>query len=293
MHSDEQLRSKTERQLDEIQSQLVACRPDELQPHPSYDRHNLAPSASQLTAIAALGDSPFREPILVTRDRTIVDGHARWKVALLAKRPKLLCMEYQLDKVEALRMLLRTHRRLRGFTPFERISLALDLKPFFQEKAKSNQRMGGRKEGLSNLTTVHVRNQIAIEAGVSCGNVTKFEQLMETAHPKVRQAAQTGEISLHKAWKWRTLSPEEQLSALHFDQAKRGTKRVVSQLIRRLARKRSPASPTRRKLGDLLQGFSIPRSQRLDSVEVIVINAPGNIAFLTPEAIQALRKLEG
>jgi len=245
-----------------------------------------------LAALAALGDLAFREPLLITRDRTIVDGYARWRLARLTSRPMLLCMEHQLNEAEALQMLLRTHRRLNGFIPVNRISLALDLKPFFQERARSNQRTRGQKDGSSNLTTVHVRTSIAIEAGVSTGNVTKFEQLMMTAHPKVQQAAQAGEISLHKAWQWRMLSPEEQLSALHLDQAKKGTRGIVRQLIRRHVAKRSPTSPTPRSLGDLLRGSALAESKELDLIPVIVLNVPGNIVFLTPGAMQILGVLE-
>ena len=271
---------------------LATYRVDELRPHPSYDRHNLAVSASQLAALVALGDLAFREPLLITRDRTIVDGYARWKLAQLTGRPTLLCMEYQLDETEALQMLLQTHRRLNGFIPFNRIGLALDLKPFFQQRARSNQRAHGQEDGLSNLTKVNVRSQIAIEAGVSTGNVTKFEQLMKTAHPKVQQAAQAGEISLHKAWRWRDLSPEEQLNELHLDQAKKGTKRTVRQLIRTHVEKRSPTPPTPRTLGDLLRGSAIAESRELDSIAVIVINVPGSIAFLTQGAMQTFGALE-
>ena len=115
---------------------------------------------------------------------------------------------------------------------------------------------------------------------MSTGNVTKFEQLMKTAHPKVQQAAQAGEISLHKAWRWRDLSPEEQLNELHLDQA------------RTHVEKRSPTPPTPRTLGDLLRGSAIAESRELDSIAVIVINVPGSIAFLTQGAMQTFGALE-
>src|SRR2546421_9733189 len=106
-------------------------------------------------------------------------------------------------------MLLRTHRRVEAFIAVNRIALALDLKPFFQERARSNHRNDSQRYDSSNLTRGDVRAQIAIEAGVSAGNVTKFEQLVKTAHPKLLKAAQAGGISLHKAWGWRALSFEE------------------------------------------------------------------------------------
>src|SRR5204863_1942124 len=106
----------------------------------------------------------------------IIDGHARWRLAQLTKRRMLRCVEYQLDEKEALQMLLRTHRRVDGFIAVNRIALALDLKPFFQERARSNHRNDSQRYDSSNLTRGDVRAQIAIEAGVTAGNVTEFEQ---------------------------------------------------------------------------------------------------------------------
>jgi hypothetical protein len=71
--------------------QLVTCRLDELRPHPSYVQHRLAVSASQLSTLAELGDLAFREPIVITQDRTIIDGYARVKFAQLKERQTLPC----------------------------------------------------------------------------------------------------------------------------------------------------------------------------------------------------------
>src|SRR5689334_822354 len=43
--------------------QLVICRRDELRAHPSYLRHNLSVTASQLSALNAKGELAFRDPI--------------------------------------------------------------------------------------------------------------------------------------------------------------------------------------------------------------------------------------
>src|SRR5438270_10336132 len=109
---------------------------------------------------------------------------------------------------------------------------------------------------------------------------------MKIAHPKVQQAAQAGNISLHKAWRWKDLSPQEQLKELHLDQAKKGTAGTVRRLIRRHVEKQSPTSPAPRNLGDLLRGSAVAGSGDLDSIAVIVINVPGNVAFLTQEAMR-------
>ena len=292
MESNGYSRTQTGHELDEgLKGQLVTCRPDELRPHPSYERHNLAVSASQLDALNALGDLAFEDPLLITADRKIINGYARWRLAQLTKRSILLCMECPLTEEEALQALLRTHRRVDGFVAVNRIALALDLKPFLQERAGSNRRAHSQNDDSSNLTRFDVRVQIAIEAGVSTGNVTKFEQLIQTAHPKVLQAAQAGEISLHKAWGWRALSSQEQLIELALDRCEKGTKRAISQLIRRHVDKGSPPSP-RRSLRDVLKNSARADPRELDSIPVIVVNVPGKIAFLTHEAFQTLGTLE-
>ena len=61
--------------------QLVTCRLDDLRPHPSYVRHHLAVPASQLSALAEQGDRAFLEPLMITQDRTILDGYGRLELA--------------------------------------------------------------------------------------------------------------------------------------------------------------------------------------------------------------------
>ena len=155
--------------------QLVTCRLDELRPHPSYVRHRLTVPASQLSALAERGDRAFLEPLMITQDRTILDGYARLELARLQGRATLPCIAYELTESEALHWLLQKHRRSNGLNDFSRILLALELEPWFKEKARSNQRAGGRNKGSSKLTEAErldVRSEIAAAAGVSVGNVS-------------------------------------------------------------------------------------------------------------------------
>ncbi len=193
------------------QCHLAAHRVDEVRPHPSYVRHRLSVSASQLSALAALGSLAFREPIAVTRDLTIIDGYARFQLAQRQGRETLFCLEYDLTEEEALRWLIQSHRPAWGLNAFGRVLLVLDLEPFLQGKARVNQRIGGQHKGSSNLTEaqkVDSRSELAAAAGVSVGNITKVKQLIEFAHPVIKQALKTDEISIHLAWQWReTASP--------------------------------------------------------------------------------------
>jgi hypothetical protein len=176
---------------------LVTCSLDELHPHPSYDRHHLTVPASQLSAIADRGDLALLEPLVITRDRTILDGYARLELARLRGRATLPCIEYDLTESEALHWLLQKHRRSNGLNDFSRILLALDLEPWFKEKARSNQRAGGHNKGSSKLTEAErldVRSEIAAAAGVSVGNLSKVKQLMMTAQPELLQPLRSREV---------------------------------------------------------------------------------------------------
>jgi hypothetical protein len=166
----------------DLVGRLVTCNLDELQPHSSYARHQLRVPASKLSALAQRGDFAFQEPLVIARDRTIVDGYARWELARLQGRATLPCIEYELTEAEALHWLLQMHLRPDGLSAFSRIllALALELEPWFKEKARSNQRAGGQNKGSSKLTgadRLDCRSAIAAAAGVSVGNVSKVKQL--------------------------------------------------------------------------------------------------------------------
>jgi len=288
VQSDEQLRSETGQQLDGVHGQLVACRPAELRPHPSYDRNNLAVSASQLAALAALGDLAFREPLLITGDRTIIDGYARWELARWQGRGTLPCIQYELTEEEALRWLLLRHCRSNGLNDFCRIRLALDLEPCFKEKALSHQRLGGRMKGSSNLTedaAVDVRKKIATAAAVSVGNVTKVKQLIGTAHPELLEALRAGEVSIHRAWKWSVKSQKRQTEALITHRGEKGVNKAIRDLISRQEPRSLPAAPD---LGSLVSRLSQLRGDECGPINLSVVRIPGKTIFVTEELLQSL-----
>ena len=268
--------------------QPVTCRLDELRPHPSYVQHHLTVPACKLSVLAERGDLAFREPLVITRDHTIVDGYARWELARLQGRATLPCIEYELTESEALHWLLQRHRRSDGLNAFTRIRLALDLEAGFKEKAQSNQQAGGQNKGSSKLTEaerVDVRKQIADAATVSVGNVTKVKQLIGTVHPELLEALRGDEISIHRAWKWSTESPNRQTEALRAYRAKKG----VSKAIRDLISRHEPTSlPTAPDLGSLVMRLAKLKPDECSSVNVSVIRVPGKAIFVTEELIQSL-----
>lgn len=286
MQTDANLRSETVR--NDLRGEFVTCRVAELHPHPSYMRHHFTVPASKLSVLAERGDLAFREPLVITKDRTIVDGYARLELARLVARQTLPCIEYELTEAEALRLLLQRHHRSNGLNAFNRVLLALDLEPSLREKALSNQRAGGQRKGSSKLTEagkVDVRSGIAEAAGVCDGNIAKVKRLMTTAHPEVLEALRGGEIRIHRAWKWSKEPSEQQIHLLRFFRGKRGIGKAIRSLISRHNRKCLPIVSD---LGRLIRVLSAINSTELRSVSVSAVNLSGKAVYVTEELIQAL-----
>jgi hypothetical protein len=284
--------SGTERQPDDNRGRLLTCHADELRPHPSYVRHNLAVHACQLSAIAELGPLAFREPLVITQDHLILDGFARWTLARLQGRSTLPCIEYEMSEAEALQNILQRHRRSSGLNDFIRICLALELEPFLKSRGRAKQQAGGQNKGSSILTKAErldVRKEIARIAGVSVGNVTKVKQLIVTAHSDIIKALREKELSIHRAWLWRKQSPEEQREKLWLNQSKRGIGKTIRHLLSPYLPKNSH---TALDISDLIKLVSMFQSGTLGSVRLVSINVPGKIVFVTEELLRTLEAQE-
>ena len=268
---------------------------DELHPHPSYIQHHLSVSVSQLSALAALGSLALREPIVVTGHGIIVDGYARLELARQRGHKTILCLQHNLTEEEALCWLIQSHRPSRGLNSYCRTLLALNLEPFLRKQAEANQRAGGENKNISSLTEAErldVRSEIAAAAGVSTGNVTKVNQLRKTAHPKVEQVLRAGGISIHRAWKWSRLSLQQQLRELEEYQNCKSANQTSRRLIQKHVARLSPNQLIPSSLGDLLKPFVANRSGALDSIIVTEVDAPGNVAYLTKDALRTLKSIE-
>jgi hypothetical protein len=227
---------------DQAAPQMVMRGTDTLKPHPSLLKQNLWPTNERLLKLAKYGNALFEQLLLITNEGLIVDGHARWLIARRQQRATMLCQMCQLTEQEALQRILQTQRRPEWLNPFSRVRLALDLEPWFREKARANQSAGGKEKLSSKLTEdrrLDCRKQIAEAAGVSSGNVTKVKQILGSpVSTQVMEALRIGEISIHRAWRLSKLSLREQETELR---SRRFKKHVAIQ-IRSLPSKHIPKS---------------------------------------------------
>jgi hypothetical protein len=272
---------------------LICCPIGELRPHPSYARHKLSVDASKLSCLSERGDLAFCDPIVVTRDRIVIDGYARLELAKRKGVPTLNCIERDLTLEEALEELLRAHCPSRGLTSFVRIELALDLEPYFREKARTNQEAGGKDKGSSKLTIaqrVDTRREVARVAGVSSGNVRKVRHILTHACSILLQAAREQEVSIHLADKWSRVPHAQQQQYLRLKRIEQGLQKTARKIVGELVARISPSTRGRQviRFSDLV-GLLNDRG----SIEVEILEIPGTTIFVTKDLFDALTPRQG
>ena len=271
---------------------LVCCPVAELRAHPSYARHKLSVDVSKLSALSERGDLAFCDPIVITHDRIVIDGYARLELAKRNGTPTLNCIERDVTPEEALEELIRAHCSSRGLTDFVRIELALDLEPYFREKARTNQEAGGKEKGSSKLTIaqpVDTRREVARVAGVSSGNVRKVKHILMGACLTLRQAARTREVSIHLADKWSHEPHARQQEYLRRRRIERGLKKRARNFVGELVKQLSPSTQERQ----VIRFSDLVGLLKNTSTDIEIVDAPGRTIFVTKELVDSLTPLQG
>lgn len=86
----------------------------------------------------------------------------------------------------------------RNLTETERYEIVQKFKDFFQKKAKENQSSGGK--GLTNLSKVNTRKEMAKATGVSEGTYNKLDKIMQSDNEEIKQKVRKKELSIDKAY---------------------------------------------------------------------------------------------
>ena len=132
------LPTQHERHDGSSRARLVDRSTTSLRPHPVY-LELFGPLAATRAQRVGQQTGSIQEPLLTTTDGTILDGHARWQVAIERAQPMLPCFEYELSEDEALQVVIERHRASEGLNDYGRIVLALRLEPYFREHCRRQQ----------------------------------------------------------------------------------------------------------------------------------------------------------
>jgi hypothetical protein len=266
---------------------LVTRNVNDLRPHPSWLRHNLTISSSDLSSWVE-SEYPQLAPISITRTAVIIDGYAQWELARRRNQRTVCCIEYDLNEDDALRFLLDRHRRFSLLNNYLRIILALDLEPKLKTAATQNKSVGGTYKDPSKLTEVgkvEVRVEIAKIAKVAVGNVTKVKQVIQKSDPKILDALQSGEIRIHRAWQWKDLPAAQQRENLTAWRLSGNINRKIRFLISRHANKEPLVIEEPLVLLRRLAMYNAPPES---AIRASVMDAPGKIIFISKEMLDAL-----
>lgn len=123
-----------------------------LLPHPGLVKHARGYSTQELSVHAKRVEAAYADPTIITHESLLLEGHAVWQLAKLQRRETLICIVRHMDQESALLHLLDRNRGSKGIGDYVRVLMALELEPWFQERAKANQRVGGREKGSTHLT---------------------------------------------------------------------------------------------------------------------------------------------
>ena len=136
------------------------------------------------------------------------------------------------------------------------------------------------------------RSELAAAAGVSPGNIRQVKQLIESAHPIIKQALKADEISIHLRMAVEKLPAQQQLEKL---EEHRSLQRYESDesatdsetCNETVATPIESTEPGRSSQDSHSQGAAL-----LDSIAISEIDAPGSIAYFTKSALRTLRSIE-
>jgi hypothetical protein len=131
-----------------------------------------------------------------------------------------------------------------------------------------------------------VRKDIASVAGVSTGNVTKVKQLVDPVIPAIRERLLRGDVSIHQAWQWRTLSDKEQRDALWAHLNRRDLKATIRQLVRNHTKSPTPSDQVDIAL-TVVRGLATFDPTDLT---VAVVDVPGRAVVVTRACYEELRR---
>ena len=138
----------------------------------------------------------------------VVDGHNRRNICL---KHKLDCKIYQLDtavyktKNDVINWMIENQLGRRNLSLTEKYEIVQKYKTVIETKAKQNMSNAGK--GLSTLSKVNTRKEMAKLVGTSEGTYSKLDKIYEANNSEVNEELKAGKISISKAYE--KVSPKE------------------------------------------------------------------------------------
>ena len=153
----------------------------------------------------------------------------------------------------------------RNLSEAERYEIVQKFKSVFEKKAKENQSAGGK--GLSTLSKVNTRKEMANAVGVSEGTYQKIDKVMQSDDEELRQQLRDKKVSVDKAYreiknpspiKKEEVTPQQQIEK--FDNRMNEIDKEISSL-------RTERETLMRRRSSLFETLDIPCELKYEFVE--------------------------
>lgn len=175
-----------------------------------------------------------------TGEWIIIDGHNRYKILKKNSIKWHYWQDYKImteleTREDVKQWMLEQQLGRRNLTETERYEIVQKFKDFFQRKAKENQSSGGK--GLTNLSKVNTRKEMAKATGVSEGTYNKLDKIMQSDNEEIKQKVREKELSIDKAYRMvknpkpkekESITPEQKI--IEFDNRMNEIDREISSL---------------------------------------------------------------
>lgn len=154
----------------------------------------------------------------------IIDGHNRYRIlkkngmTLNSWNYKIIYASELKNREEVKRWMLEQQLGRRNLSETEKYEIVQKFKSVFEKRAKQNQSLGGK--GLTNLTKVDTRKEMAKATGVSVGTYRKIDAVMKSGNEDLKQRLRKKQVSVDAAHKelqnteHKTITPKQQIEQL-------------------------------------------------------------------------------
>lgn len=156
----------------------------------------------------------------------IIDGHNRYRILKKHNISLKYWEDYKImyadelpDRDAVKQWMLEQQLGRRNLSEAERYEIVQKFKSVFEKKAKENQSSGGK--GLTNLSKVNTRKEMAKAVGVSEGTYQKMDKVMQSDNEELKQQLRDKKVSVDKAYREikstnqaKPITPEQQIDKL-------------------------------------------------------------------------------
>lgn len=205
-----------------------------------------------------------------TGEWIIIDGHNRYNILKKHNIEWHYWQDYKImteleTREDVKQWMLEQQLGRRNLTEAERYEIVQRFKSIFEKKAKENQSSGGK--GLTNLSKVNTRKEMAKATGVSEGTYQKLDKVMQSNNEEVKQKLREKEISIDRAYQEiknptikekESITPEQKI--IEFDNRMNEIDREISSL-------RTERESLMRRRSSLFEILDIPCELKYEFVE--------------------------